>query len=423
MINNAVRPRADSDQNNQNNFESKRLSRSLTRRIKENKTVTRGCRMDDMPNFSPSVSTNGSNRPELTELLRSSSISSLYDNNNATVGSVVGTPLRSNGVGSIMAPLTTPARVRNISSCTTNSDYSASPTMSDCTILPSNDLPSVKTRNSDVPANVQSMSGSAMTSASLNGLNSCVPVPVRSTLSKISMPALDKLSSTTNSSFEPISTGGIHQKSNGSYSFRSGNNSYNSHNSKLAAISTTMIADNSALNNCATSVTTSNGGMSSKGNTLKSSKSSSSGNNSYTSNNINTLSTSIPLNNTIAAPPQRFMQESVSNSPQSINIEQFNDMLLQERLHEAKALNRKSESGAIMHRFSLWNKVVVPKEDSSDNNNNSNASNCHPSTASEENMVIKSSIVDNNSKDDGLIAHASTISSSLMNQSLSLIHI
>jgi len=43
-------------------------------------------------------------------------------------------------------------------------------------------------------------------------------------------------------------------------------------------------------------------------------------------------------------------------------VSKENDRILQDRLQEAKSLNRKSESGAIMHSFSLWNKkqVAIP---------------------------------------------------------------
>ena len=51
------------------------------------------------------------------------------------------------------------------------------------------------------------------------------------------------------------------------------------------------------------------------------------------------------------------MMGTVSSAQTSLSNEQYNDILLQERLHEAKAMIRKSESGAVMHKFSLWNKV------------------------------------------------------------------
>ena len=51
------------------------------------------------------------------------------------------------------------------------------------------------------------------------------------------------------------------------------------------------------------------------------------------------------------------MMGIASSAQTSLSNEQYNDILLQERLHEAKAMIRKSESGAVMHKFSLWNKV------------------------------------------------------------------
>ena len=51
------------------------------------------------------------------------------------------------------------------------------------------------------------------------------------------------------------------------------------------------------------------------------------------------------------------MMGTASSAQTSLSNEQYNDILLQERLHEAKAMIRKSESGAVMHKFSLWNKV------------------------------------------------------------------
>lgn len=366
-------------------YESKRLSRSLSRKIKENKSISRGARVDDMSNYSPSMPTNGVIRSDLTEFLRSSSISSLHDNNNSsstsTTGtssagssSVVGTPLRPNGIGNnnIIAPLTTPARVRNSSSTTTNSDFSVSPTMMETCFAPPCDLPSVRLRILDPPTTVLPISGSGLTSTSLNGFNSCTPVPSRPTLSKLPIPALDKLptASTCTSSFDPINTQkSSSNNSNSSYSFRSGS-SY-PHNSKLAAIPTpTYMAADAITNSTATAATATTvasfkGGNASKA--TKSSGSSSSSSTIITTSSTNTIST-IPVSAT-APPPQRAMHElmmmgAASSAQTSLSNEQYNDILLQERLHEAKAMIRKSESGAVMHKFTLWNKVS--KEASND---------------------------------------------------------
>lgn len=43
--------------------------------------------------------------------------------------------------------------------------------------------------------------------------------------------------------------------------------------------------------------------------------------------------------------------------PKTVTVEDDNDRIVQERLLEAKAMDRKNASGAVMHQFSLWNKA------------------------------------------------------------------
>lgn len=48
---------------------------------------------------------------------------------------------------------------------------------------------------------------------------------------------------------------------------------------------------------------------------------------------------------------------ALDTAPKCATVEDDNDRIVQERLLEAKALERKNVSGAVMHQFSLWNKA------------------------------------------------------------------